>query len=684
MPDTATLSRRVLDALVSAGLVTAEQVRVSEESANGSASNPGELLVERELVTPVQIANVLEEELGVPRVDLESYAPDEGALKLVPARMAQERRVIPLFEIEGMLTVAIGDPVDVFELDELATDLGVEIEAVLADAPAVAEAISQYYGGVVAETQTGEAVSGEVETTSAEPVAELPAEHVPSEIESEVEAASGSPEESASETGAPVTEPEVFVPGLPGLSDAFAFDEEISVADFFEVEESATAKPGGVGAAPAGERPEEPAFAGDAVLGAAQEGVAAGGIERMVEGVAAPERAIDLDVLAVADDRKVAVLVADILDYAADSGATRIHLLPYKAEFFLVFRVAGRLEKIASAPLSMQAALIEGFKSYVHLSQTPSGQPAMSRIRAEIRGKEYLLTASVVPTLAGQRVVLALGSPSSPPESLTDLGMSDAEERALFAVVERGKGLVLVTSPVYGGRSTTYYALLSHAARAGRIAYSVEESVEYEIPAVAQVLVGPGSPMPAAAYFSAGMHQDTDVVAMDSLSTVEDVRLAVEAAARGKLVIATFAGGSIAASLRRILDLGAEPVSLAGALTLAVGQRVARVNCPSCSAEMRSSLAERIPGASKGMTAWSGSGCEACGRTGFSGAIGLFEVLPFTDPIRASVAGSARGEELADVARAAGMRDMTQAGLNRVKEGLVSPEELDRVLKFSE
>ncbi len=332
----------------------------------------------------------------------------------------------------------------------------------------------------------------------------------------------------------------------------------------------------------------------------------------------------------------------------------------------------------------MQGALIDGFKSYVRLTQTPSGQPAMSRIHAEIRGREYVVTTSIVPTLGGQRVVLALGSPVEPPESLTALGMNETEERALYTMVERGKGLVLIASPIAGGRSTTYYALLHHAARAGRIAYSVEEAAEHEIPSVAQVLVGPGSAMAAAAYFSAGMHQDTDVLAMDSLHTVEDVRLAVEAATRGKLVIATFAGGSIAEAVRRMLDLGAEPVSLANALTLAVGQRIARVNCPACSVEQRIPLAEKIPGATKGMTARSGAGCDACGKSGFAGSIGLFEVLPFTDPVRAAVARSASADELSSVAHAAGMHDMTQAGLDKVKEGLVSPEELNRVLRFSE
>ncbi len=680
MPDTATLSGRVLDALISAGLVTAEQVRISEVSAVDTGMNPGQVLLQRDLVTAIQIANVLEEELGVPRVDLESYAPDESALKIVPGELARKRNVIPLFEIEGMLTVAIGDPIDVFELDALATELGVEVEAVLADAPAVAEAIVQHYGEA---EEPEEAEAAEIE--AGEEPSEEPAEELEAEAEGEAEEAEPAEfaEAAPEATVEPAVQPaEVIVPGLPGFPDILDLDEEISVADFFEVEETtAEAAEPVEGESTPVEAVEPEGFAEPEE---AAEFETEGGLERVVEGGAAPDHSIDLDVLAVADDRKVAVLVADILDYAADRGATRIHLLPYKAEFFLVFRVGGRLEKIASAPLSMQGALIGGFKSYVRLTQTLSGQPAMSRIRAEIRGKEYLLTTSVVPTLAGQRVVLALGSPVEPPESLVGLGMNETEERALHTMVERGKGLVLIASPLGGGRSTTYYALLSHAARAGRIAYSVEEAAEYEIPSVAQVLVGPGSAMPAAAYFSAGMHQDTDVLAMDSLHTAEDVRLAVEAAAKGKLVIATFAGGSIAAAVSRMLHLGAEPVSLANALTLAVGQRVARVNCTSCSVEQRSPLAAKIPGAAEGMTARSGSGCEACGKSGFAGAIGLFEVLPFTEPVRAAIARSASAEELSSVARAAGMRDMTQAGLDKVKEGLVSPEELDRVLRFSE
>jgi type II secretory ATPase GspE/PulE/Tfp pilus assembly ATPase PilB-like protein len=148
-------------------------------------------------------------------------------------------------------------------------------------------------------------------------------------------------------------------------------------------------------------------------------------------------------------------------------------------------------------------------------------------------------------------------------------------------------------------------------------------------------------------------------------------------------VIATFAGADIAAAVRRLLDLGAEPVSLASALTLGVGQRVVRTNCPNCSAEERSSLADLIPGAEPGMTTRRGTGCPNCGNSGFSGATGVFEVLPFGEPVRAVIAGNGSLTEIESIARAAGMRPMAASGLAKVKDGSVSPEELDRVLRFS-
>lgn len=624
---TESITSKVLAALADTGLLTSEQVASVTETGSTGGLGVGDMLVQRGLVSMLDLEGVLESELGIPRVELSSYAPDEDALQLVPANLAFTYKILPLFEIEGMLTVAVGEAVDVFQLDEISSVLGLEVEAVLADPVSVSTAIELNYG------------------VSAHSLPEL---EVPVVID-----------RSAEETFEdPPSE----------------FDSVIDVADFFDA------------AAPEPEVAQLPDDQSPASI-QASEPVAeiAPSMEEVVQAeIPKGPKAIDLDVLAVADPGKVAVLVSDILANAVSRGANRIHLLPYKDDFFLVYRIAGKLEKIASAPLSLQGALVDGIKSYAKLTSVQASRPALGRVKAHVGDRDMVITVSAVPTIAGQRMVVSLSSGRSQPRGLPELGMNEAETRALHAMVERGRGILLVCAPVAGGRSTTYYALLQHAAQVGKTVYSVERSIEYEIPSVAQVLVNPGAPVGAAAYFAAGMRQDTDVMAIDPMQSVEDVHLAVEAAALGKLVIASFSGGDIVAGVRRMLDLGAEPVSLASALTLGVGQRLVRLNCPQCTGPVTAGPKDILPGLPADATLMKGAGCPSCAGSGFQSMTGIFEVLPFTEQVRVPIARGATADELSLAARAAGMRSMLASGVARVAEGRVSPEEFDRVLRFSQ
>jgi type II secretory ATPase GspE/PulE/Tfp pilus assembly ATPase PilB-like protein len=211
----------------------------------------------------------------------------------------------------------------------------------------------------------------------------------------------------------------------------------------------------------------------------------------------------------------------------------------------------------------------------------------------------------------------------------------------------------------------------------------VERAVQYELPAVAQVMVNPGAPVGPASYIAAGLRQDTDVIAVDSVQSVEDVHLAVEAAGRGKLVVVTYTAGSVIDGVARLLSLGVEPNSLAAALTMAVGQRLVRTNCPSCSEEVKSDLNRLVPGAKKDMLSKRGTGCPDCRGTGYAGVSGIFEVLPFSEDIRSVIARDGTRDAIEEAALGAGMRPLVRSGLSKVKEGLVSVEELDRVLRFS-
>ncbi len=603
MVETGMMGTRVIDALVKTGVVTSDQIQTAEGEAVAAGVPVGRLLIEQGVVSVGDVGTALEHELGVPRVDLSSYAPDEAALSLIPAETARARSVLPLFEIDNMLTVAIGEPADVFELDILAGELDMEIEAVLVEPASLRHVIESLFG--------------------------------PAEVE-----------EPASATPPPITVQEE--PELPTTTGPIMGEE---VTDLLATD------------------PLEPADL----------------IAEVMEAAPAPDvSGIDLDVLAVADVGKAAVLVSDILTDAVRKGASGIHLLPYKDDFFLVYRIGGRLEKVASAPLSLQAALVDGVKAYARLGAVPGTVPAIGRLKSRIADRELVLTVSVVPTVSGQRLVISLAADPGPPHDLERLGVPEAERRALHAMVERGRGMLLVCAPVAGGRSATYYALLAHAAAAGKTVYSVERSVEYEIPAVAQVLVTPGSPVGAAAYFAAGMRQDTDVMAIDSLQTVEDIHLAIEAAGLGKLVIATFSGGGIVAGVHRMLDMGVEPASLAAALTFGVGQRLVRTTCPNCAQDERNPIVTELPGAAPGLVSRAGMGCSKCAMSGFSGVTGLFEALPFAESVRAAIADGVDAGQLAEKAQAAGMRPLLAAGLARLEEGVVSAAELDRVLRFAQ
>lgn len=624
MVEPASIAGRALEALARSGVVTGDQVEVARQTAldDGEA---GRAVLERQLVTPAQLGSVLETELGFPRVDLESYAPDDDALTIMPADLAREYRVLPLFEIEGTLTVAIGDPGDVFVLDSIGQRIGYSMDAVLADESAVRAAVLQHFGSAAV-----------IEPAFA-------ADVMPSAID----------------------DVDVSVADLFALSDAADMPVVTEAPQVFDLSDEVTSVPDMVA-------PPAPVATAAPVAPVAT-----------VDSAASSNDQIDLDVLAVADERKVALLVTEVLEAAVERGATRVHLLPYKTDFFLVFRIQGRLEKVASAPISMQQPLIDGFKSFAKLSGVAANRPALGRMNVEIGGRQVLLTVSVVPTVAGQRLVLTIAPVKPSPQALIELGMPEAESRALHALVERGRGLVLVAAPITGGRSTTYYSLLNHAAQAGRTVYSVERSVDFEIPAVAQVMVNPGESVGAAAYFAAGIRQDTDVMAIDSLESAEDVHLAIKATGMGKLVIATCAASDVVSAVRRLLDMGTEPTSLANAIVLGVGQRVIRTNCPACSTETRSAVADKIPGAEPGLVTRRGAGCPECQGTGFAGAVGLFEVLPFTEPVRTVISHGGSAAAIEAAARAAGMRPMITSGLAKVREGVVSAEELERVLRFS-
>jgi len=307
----------------------------------------------------------------------------------------------------------------------------------------------------------------------------------------------------------------------------------------------------------------------------------------------------------------------------------------------------------------------------------------MGRTRLRIAERDIVLTTSVLPTAAGQRVVLFLGRAESVVPTFASLGMSAAEAKAAEVLLERGHGLLVVFAPAGHRASDTYYAALSRAAEVGRTVVSVERSIAHELPAVAQVLADPSSPTGAAGILAAALAQDTDILALDGLSTPEEMRLVVEAAVSGRLVVATVEAADIAHGVRHLFELGAEPHGLASALTIAVAQRAVRTNCERCTVDADHSRHDRPAWLPSDIADKSGTGCASCESTGYGEPVALFETLAFTQALRALVATRPGASAIAAAAAGAGMRSLLDAGIDAVRSGSVSVAELARALHLT-
>lgn len=579
------ITRRLCDAVVETGLVTPGRLAEAQVAASSSGRHLGAVLSQAGLLTSQQAALVLERDLGIPRVDLSSYAPEPAALALVPAEYAMTNNVLPLFEIDGVLTVALGDPFDVFALGALASEAGIDLEPVLAARGDVQAAVAHYYGGGSAH-RAGEKGGAETEVPTSDDDAEMPG-----------------------------PEPEA--------------DEAPPSAEF---------------------------------------------------DVSAP---IDLDVLAVADTARAAQLAGNILEHAAAAGADAVHLVPYKDDFFLAYRVAGTLENVASAPLALEGPLVDAFRSLGHLPAVTPPVAQLGRTGLRIAERDITLTTSVLPTVSGQRMVLVLDRAGVAVPTFSSLGMPAAEAKAAEVLLERGQGLLVLFAPAGHRVSDTYYAALSHAADAGRTIVSIERAIDHELPAVAQVLSDPGSATGAAGILSAALAQDTDIVALQGLSTPEEMRLVVEAAVTGHLVVATVEAADIAHGVRHLFELGAEPHGLASALTIAMAQRTVRTNCDRCTVETERARHDRPAWLPSDAAPKSGTGCLTCESTGYGEPVVLFETLAFTQALSALVATRPSASALAAAAAGAGMRTLLDAGIEAVRSGSVSVNELARVLHLT-
>jgi len=397
------------------------------------------------------------------------------------------------------------------------------------------------------------------------------------------------------------------------------------------------------------------------------------------------DEAIDLKELERAtEEAPVVKLVNALMIDAIKKRASDIHVEPFEKMMRVRFRIDGVLYEIMKPPLKLRAALTSRIKIMSQLDIAERRLPQDGRIKLRLPGsKEMDFRVSVLPTIFGEKIVLRLLDKSSLELDMTKLGFEQAQLRDFKEAIDKPFGMVLVTGPTGSGKTTTLYSALSELNQISDNISTAEDPVEYNLVGINQVQINEEIGLSFASALRAFLRQDPDIIMVGEIRDFETAEIAVKAALTGHLVMSTLHTNDAPSTVNRLMNMGIEPFLVATSVNCIAAQRLVRKVCANCIEDHETSPQVLIqigfaPDEVKSLKIKRGRGCEKCKNTGYKGRLGLFEVLLFSDEIRDMILSGASSIELKRRAVEEGMETLRMAGLNKVREGITTIEEVLR------
>ncbi len=376
-----------------------------------------------------------------------------------------------------------------------------------------------------------------------------------------------------------------------------------------------------------------------------------------------------------------------LLSQAIERGASDVHIEPFEGVLKVRYRIDGILHDVESPPKRLQDAIISRVKIMSKLNIAERRLPQDGRIKLKVTGRDIDLRVSTVPTLSGESVVMRILDSASLVLSLEKLGFSPGILRQFESLVRRPYGIVLVTGPTGSGKTTTLYAALDKINSPDKKIITIEDPVEYNLRGINQIQVKPAIGLTFANGLRSIVRQDPDIIMIGEIRDPETAEIAIQSALTGHLVFSTIHTNDAAGGITRLLDMGMENYLLASSIMGILAQRLVRVNCQSCKRGEQASpelLQEVGLPATEPFVAYEGTGCEACGQTGYRGRIGIFELLPIDEDIRVPILEKTSSNIIKQQAVSKGMVTLRGDGLEKVRAGLTSIAEVLRVTQDEE
>jgi type IV pilus assembly protein PilB len=389
-----------------------------------------------------------------------------------------------------------------------------------------------------------------------------------------------------------------------------------------------------------------------------------------------------VDLRETADDAPIIKLVNGIVAQAVEQGASDVHLSPSGDELRVRFRIDGVLQDSATVPRRMVSGVISRVKIMSDLDIAERRVPQDGRVGLNIDGHHVDLRIVTLPSVHGESVVMRILDQSTGVVDLAGLGMADHEADRFRHSIHQAYGAVLVTGPTGSGKSTSLYAALGEINTPEKNIITIEDPVERQVAGVTQVQINPKAGLTFANGLRAMMRADPDIIMVGEIRDRETAQIAVEAALTGHLVLSTLHTNDAPTALTRLIEMGIEPFLVASAIDCVVAQRLARTLCHHCKARtILSAAVLHDHGFQTGydLEAYEPVGCSRCGGSGYKGRIGLYEVMPVTEEIRALAIERAGADRVAEVAVRNGMRRLRDDGLDKVRHGITSIAEVARV-----
>lgn len=394
----------------------------------------------------------------------------------------------------------------------------------------------------------------------------------------------------------------------------------------------------------------------------------------------------------VSDDLPIAKIVDVLLDSAYQDKSSDVHIEPEENNSLIRFRIDGVLHDVLRVPKALHDRIMTRIKVLSSLRTDEHLSAQDGKMRIALEEEQIDIRVSILPVSEGEKAVLRILSSNSREYSLADLGMNEPDLKKVNNAYGKSYGMILSTGPTGSGKTTSIYAILKILNTRDKNITTIEDPVEYRVKGASQVQVNVKTNLTFANGLRSILRQDPNIIFVGEIRDSETAAIAVNAALTGHLVLSTLHTNDAATAIPRLSDMKVEPFLVASTVNLIIAQRLLRKICDSCKAQIsmpRVELEKHIAphmidkhfGSGDTVSLYAGAGCKVCHKTGYLGRLGVFEVLEVSKEIKRLISLNSDSDEINKQAIDEGMNSMLDDGLDKVKKGFTTIEEVLRVTK---